>query len=121
MEQLSTYILEKLKVTKGPNYSFTWNEFINALNNYEDGAYWLADLPNIDEFDDLPEFEHEGKTVKAVALLMYDFYLKNETLDVLYSSNEASARKAMTIHDLNELNSVLDPWLISEIYNIISK
>lgn len=120
MEHLSTYILEKLKITKN-SAEFTWNEFIDALYKHEDGAFWLEDLPNIGGYADLPEFEHEGKVVKAVALVMYDFHLENKTVDVLYSANEASVRKAMTIHGLNELNSVLDSELISEIYNIISK
>lgn len=120
MEQLSTYILEKLRVTKN-SAEFTWSEFIDTLYKYEDGAFWLEDLPNIDGYNDLPEFEHEGKMVKVEALVMYSFHLENETLDVLYSPNEASARIAMTIHNLHELNSVLDQELISEIYNSISK
>ena len=120
MEQLSTYILEKLRVSKNSS-EFTWNEFINALYKYEDGAFWLEDLPNIGGYADLPEFEHEGKLVKAVALVMYDFHLENKTVDVLYSPNEASVRKAMTIHNLDELNSILDSELITEIYDIISK
>ena len=121
MEKLSTYILEKLKVTKGLNYGFTWNEFINALYNYADGAFWLEDLPNITGYKDLPDFEHEGKTVKVIALVTYDFHIENESLDLLYSPNEISVRKALTIHDLNELSSIIEPELISEIYNIISK
>lgn len=121
MERLITYILEKLRVTKSINYGFTWNEFINALYKYEDGAFWLEDLPNINGYNDLPYFEHEGKILKAEALIMYDFHLENEKLDLLYSLNQSSIRKAMTIHDLDELNSVLDPELISEIYEIISK
>lgn len=121
MEQLSTYILEKLRVTKGLNYGFTWNEFINALYKYEDGTFWLEDLPNVDGYNDLPDFEYEGKIVKVEALNMFSFHLDNENLDVLYSPNEASTRKAMTIHNLNELNSIIDSELITEIYNIICK
>jgi len=120
MEQLRTYILEKLRITKN-SAEFTWNEFIDTLYKYEDGAFWLQDLPNISGFDDLPEFEHEGKLVKAEALVMYDFNLENKSIDVLYSLNEASARNAMTIHDLNELNTIIDSELITEIYDIISK
>jgi len=121
MEKLSTYILEKLRVTKGLNYGFTWNEFINALYKYEDGAFWLEDLPNISGYKDLPDFEHDGKIVKAVALIMYDFHIENESVDVLYSPNEASVRKAVTIHSLDELSSIIELELITEIYNSISK
>ena len=121
MEQLSKYILEKLRVTKDLNYDFTWDEFINALYKFDGSAFWLEDLPNISGYKDLPDFEYNGQRVKLVSLVMYDFHLENKNVDILYSPNEASVRKAFTIHNLNELNSVLDPDLISEIYNIISK
>lgn len=121
MEKLSTYILEKLRVTKGLNYGFTWNDFIDALYKHEDGAFWLEDLPYISGYNDLPEFVHDTKTVKAIALVMYDYHMENKTLDLLYSPDETSVRKGMTIHNMEELSCIIEPELITEIYNIISK
>lgn len=122
MRNFKDIILEKLKVTKNSNeFTFTWDEFVNALK-FVGSAFWLEDLPNIHRYKDLPDFEYEGKIVKVVALvILYDLSLENKTVNLLYSSNEASVRNIMTIHNLNELNSVLDPDLISEIYTIISK
>lgn len=123
MRNFKDIILEKLKVTKNSNeFTFTWDEFVNALYKFVGSAFWLEDLPNIRRYKDLPDFEYEGKIVKVVALVIfYDSSLENKTVNLLYSSNEASIRNIMTIHNLNELNSVLDPDLISEIYTIISK
>ena len=123
MRNFKDIIIEKLKVTKNSSeFTFTWDEFVNALYKFVSSAFWLKDLPNIHRYKDLPEFEYEGKIVKAVALVMlYDFSLENKTVNLLYSYNETSIRNYMTIHNLNELTSVLDPDLISEIYDIISK
>ena len=62
MRNFKDIIIEKLKVTK--NYSeFTWDEFINALYKYDDHHdLWFEDLPNINGYDDLPEFEYDGKS-----------------------------------------------------------
>ena len=62
MRNFKDIIIEKLKVTK--NYGeFTWDEFINALYKYDDHCdLRFEDLPNINGYDDLPEFEYDGKT-----------------------------------------------------------
>ena len=123
MRNFKDIIIEKLKVTKNSSeFTFTWDEFVDALYKFSGSAFWLEDLPNIHRYKDLPDFAYEGKIVKVVALVMlYDFSLENKTVNLLYSSNEANIRNYMIIHNLNELNSILDLDLISEIYRIISK
>ena len=120
MRNFKDIIIEKLKVTKN-SFSFTWDDFIEALYNYDNSSFWLEDLPNINGYDDLPEFKYEGKLVKAVALYKFDSYTLNDTVNVIYSYNESSVRQDMTISDLDELTSILGYDLILEIYEIISK
>ena len=120
MRNFKDIIVEKLKVTKN-SFGFTWDEFIEALYEYEHVAFWLEDLTNVEGYFDLPEVEYERKKIKIYALAKYDSYTKSDTVDVLYSPNEASVRNAAEAHNLNELNSILDPDIISEIYSRISK
>ena len=120
MRNFKDIILEKLKVTKNSD-GFTWDEFINALYKYDDHhGLWFDDLPNINGYDDLPEFEYEGKTVKLGALVMFDFNFENNTIDALYYPDNASIRRILTIHNLDELTSILGDELSSKIYHIIS-
>ena len=119
MRNFKDIIIEKLKVTKNSS-EFTWGDFVNALNNCEESGFWLEDLPNVDGFNYLPGFNHEGKLVRACAIVTYEFYVEDKLVDVLYSVDEKHARRALTIHSLEELNSILDKELISEIYDIIS-
>lgn len=120
MRNFKDIIKEKLKVSKN-SLTFTWDDFIEALYKYTSHAFWLEDLPNIDGYNDLPEFEYEGKIVKAVALYKFDSYTLNDTVNVIYSFNESSVRQDMTISDLDGLTSILGYELILEIYDIISK
>ena len=119
MRNFKDIIIETLKVTK--NYGeFTWDEFINDLEKCDGSGFWFEDLPNVDGFNDLPGFRHEGKLVRVSAIVTYDFYLKDKLVDVLYSADEKYARRVLTIHSLEELNSILGKELISEIYDLIS-
>ena len=119
MRNFKDIIIEKLKVTKNSS-EFTWSDFVNALNNCEGNGFWLEDLPNIDGFNDLPEFRHEGKLVRACAIVTYEFYVEDKLVDVLYSADEMHARRVLTIHSLEELNSILGKEIVSEIYDLIS-
>ena len=119
MRNFKDIIIEKLKVTKNSG-EFTWDDFINALEKNEESGFWLEDLPNVDKFNDLPEFKHEGKLVKVCAIVTYEFYVEDKLVDVLYSADEKHARRVLTIHSLEELNSILGYELVSEIYHIIS-
>ena len=119
MRNFKDIIIEKLKVTKNSS-AFTWGDFVNALDNQKDGGFWFEDLPNVDKFNDLPGFIHEGKLVRVSAIVTYDFYLKDKLVDVLYTDDEKHARRVLTIHSLEELNSILGKELILEIYNLIS-
>ena len=119
MRNFKDIIIEKLKVTKNSS-KFTWGEFVNALNNCEDIEFWLEDLPNVDGVNDLPGFRHEGKLVRACAIVTYEFYVEDKLVDILYSADERHARRALTIHSLEELNSILGKELVSEIYDLIS-
>ena len=120
MRNFKDIIVEKLKVTKN-SFGFTWDEFIEALYEYEHGAFWLEDLTNVEGYFDLPEVEYEGKRVKIYALAKYDSYTKSDTINVLYSSDESRLRNDMVISSLDALNDILDNELISEIYSRISK
>ena len=120
MRNFKDIIVEKLKVTKN-SFGFTWDEFIEALYEYEHGAFWLEDLTNVEGYFDLPEVEYEGKRVKIYALAKYDSYTKSDTINVLYSSDGSSLRNDMVIRNLDALNDILDQKLISEIYSRISK
>ena len=119
MRNFKDIIIEKLKVTKNLG-EFNWGDFVNALNNCEGIGFWLEDLPNVDGFNDLPEFKHEGKLVKVCAIVTYEFYVEDKLVDVLYTDDERHARRALTIHSLEELNSILGDELSSKIYRIIS-
>ena len=119
MRNFKDIILEKLKVTKN-SYGFSWDEFLNALYKYDTHSLWFDDLPNINGYDDLPEFEYEGKTVKLGALVMFDVNIENNTIDALYYPDNAGVRRILTIHNLDELNSILGDELSSKIYRIIS-
>ena len=119
MRNFKDIIIEKLKVTKNSG-KFTWGEFVNALNNCEGSGFWLEDLPNVDGFNDLPGFRHEGKLVRVCTIVTYEFYVEDKLVDVLYTDDEKHARRVLTIHSLEELNSILGKELMSEIYNIIS-
>ena len=120
MRNFKDIIIEKLKVTK--NYGeFTWDEFINALYKYDDHHdLWFEDLPNINGYDDLPEFEYDGKTVKLSALVMFDLNFENNTIDVLYYPDNVSEHIILVIHNLDELTSILGDELSFQIYKIIS-
>ena len=120
MRNFNDIIIEKLKVTK--NYGeFTWDEFINALYKYNDHHdLWFEDLPDINGYEDLPEFEYNGKTVKLDALVMFDLNFENNTIDALYYPDYASVHRILTIHNLDELTSILGDELSSKIYHIIS-
>lgn len=120
MRNFKDIIVEKLKVTKN-SFGFTWDEFIEALYEYEHGAFWLEDLTNVEGYFDLPEVEYEGKRVKIYALAKYDSYTKSDTINVLYSSDGSRLRNDMVISSLDALNDILDKELISEIYSRISK
>ena len=119
MRNFKDIIIEKLKVNKNSG-EFTWGEFVNNLEKCEGSGFWLEDLPNVDGFNDLPGFRHEGKLVKVCAIVTYDFYLEDKLVDILYTADERHARRILTIHSLEELNSILGKELISEIYDIIS-
>ena len=119
MRNFKDIIIEKLKVNKNSS-EFTWGDFVNTLEKSEGGGFWLEDLPNVDGFNDLPEFKHEGKLVKVCAIVTYDFYLEDKLVDILYTADERHARRILTIHSLEELNSILDKELILEIYDLIS-
>ena len=121
MRNFKDIIIEKLKVTKNSG-GFTWDEFINALYKYDHDHHslWFEDLPNINGYDDLPEFEYDGKTVKLGALVMFDFNFANDTIDILYYPDNARDRRIVTIHNLDELTSILGDELSSKIYHIIS-
>ena len=120
MRNFKDIITEKLKVTKNSD-GFTWDEFINALYKYDDHhGLWFDDLPNINGYDDLPEFEYDGKTVKLHALVTFDFHFENDTIDILYYPDNATVRRILTIHNLDELTSILGDELSFQIYKIIS-
>ena len=119
MRNFKDIIIEKLKVTKN-SLTFTWDDFIEALYNYGDSSFWLEDLPNIDGYDDLPEFEYDGKTVKLSALVMFDLNFENNTIDALYYPDNVSEHRILAIHNLDELTSILGDELSSKIYHIIS-
>ena len=120
MRNFKDIIVEKLKVTKN-SFGFTWDEFIEALYEYEHVAFWLEDLTNVEGYFDLPEVEYERKKIKIYALAKYDSYTKSDTVDVLYSSDGSRLRNDMVISSLDALNDILDKELISEIYSRISK
>ena len=84
MRNFKDIIFEKLKVTNNSD-GFTWDEFINTLYKYDHIHHSLQfdDLPDINGYDDLPEFEYDGKTVKLIALVIFDFNFANGTIDVL--------------------------------------
>ena len=119
MRNFKDIIIEKLKVNKNSS-EFTWGEFVNNLEKYKGSGFWLEDLPNVDGFNDLPGFRHEGKLVKVCAIVTYDFYLEDKLVDILYTDDERHARRILTIHSLEELNSILGKELVSEIYDLIS-
>lgn len=122
MRNFKDIIVEKLKVTKNSfEFTFTWDEFIKALYEYETHAFWLEDLPNIKYYDDLPEVEYEGKMVKIYALVKYDSYTESDTINILFSFYGSRLRNDIVISSLDALNDILDKELISEIYSRISK
>ena len=119
MRNFKDIIIEKLKVTKNSD-EFNWGDFVNALEKNEGSGFWLEDLPNVDGFNDLPGFRHEGKLVRVCAIVIYEFHVEDKLVDVLYSADEKYARRVLTIHSLEELNSILGKELVSEIYDLIS-
>ena len=119
MRNFKDIIVEKLKVTKNP-FGFTWEEFIEALYKLETHMFYLEELPSM-KYNDLPEFEYEGKISKVHALIMYNSYTRSDTINILYSPNKISYRNDIEISSLDALNDILDQKLISEIYNCISK
>ena len=119
MHNFKDIIVEKLKVTKN-SFDFTWEEFIEALYKLETHMFYLEELPSM-KYNDLPEFEYDGKILKVHALIMYNSYTRSDTINILYSPNKVSYRNDIEISSLDALNDILDKELISEIYDIISK
>ena len=119
MRNFKDIIIEKLKVTKN-SFDFTWDEFIEALYKLETHMFWLEELPGL-KYNNLPEFEYEGKIAKVYALVMYDSYTKSDTINILYSRDKVSYKNDIVISSLDALNDIIDQKLISEIYRIISK
>ncbi len=121
MRNFKDIILDKLKVSKNSiEFTFTWDEFIEALYKLETHMFWLEELPGI-KYNDLPEFEYEGKIAKVYALVMYDSYTKSDTVNILYSPDEVSYKNDIVISSLDALNDIIDQKLISEIYRIITR
>ena len=119
MRNFKDIIIEKLKVTKN-SVGFNWDEFINALYKYDHHSLWFDDLPDINGYDYLPEFEYDGKHVKVGALVMFDLNFENNTIDALYYPDNVGEHRILAIHNLDELTSILGDELSSKIYHIIS-
>ena len=75
---------------------------------------------DINGYDDLPEFEYDGKTVKLSALVIFDFNFATGTIHVLYQPDNTSDCRILIIHNLDELTSILGDELSFQIYKIIS-
>ena len=119
MRNFKDIIVEKLKVTKNSDV-FTLDEFTNALYDHIHHSLWFDDLPDINGYDDLPEFEYDGKPVKLSALVMFDFDVTHNTIHILYQPDNAIDSRILIIHNLDELTSILGDELSFQIYKIIS-
>jgi hypothetical protein len=118
MKQINNYIIEKLKVSTKSEFKFTWEEFINALYNYDDGSFWFEDIISNGEFIKLPQTEILNTKYRVIFVQLDEFYLDQKQIEIGLRATPFSVTIKMIAHDFDELLQYIDANKINEIYDI---
>lgn len=118
MKQINNYIIEKLKVSTKLEFDFTWEEFINALCNFDDGSFWFEDIITNREFIKLPETEVLNKKYRVIFVQVDKVYLDKKQIEIGLRQSPFALNVQMIAHNFDELLEYLDANKIKEIYNI---
>jgi hypothetical protein len=118
MKQINNYIIEKLKVSTNFEFKFTWEEFINALYNFDDGSFWFEDIVSNSAFIKLPETEVLNTKYRVIFVQLDKVYFDQKQIEVGLRQSPFSLTVKMIAHNFDELLEYIDANKINEIYNI---
>jgi hypothetical protein len=118
MRNFKDIIIEKLKVSTKSEFNFTWEEFINALYNYDDGSFWFEDLISNYAFIKLPETEVLNTKYRVIFVQIDDAYFNKKQVEIGLRQSPFSVTVKMIVHNFDELLKYLDADKINEIYDI---
>jgi hypothetical protein len=118
MRNFKDIIIEKLKVSTKSEFNFTWEEFINALYNYDDGSFWFEDIISNKEFIKLPETEVLNTKYRVIFVQIDDAYFNKKQVEIGLRQSPFSVTVKMIVHNFDELLKYLDADNINEIYDI---
>lgn len=118
MRNFKDIIIEKLKVSTKSEFNFTWEEFINALYNYDDGSFWFEDLISNYAFIKLPETEVLNTKYRVIFVQLDKVYLDKKQVEVGLRQSPFSVTIKMIAHNFDELLQYIDAVKINEIYDI---
>jgi hypothetical protein len=121
MRNFKDIIIEKLKVSTKSEFNFTWEEFINALYNYDDGSFWFEDIISNKEFIKLPETEVLNTKYRVIFVQIDDVYFNKKQVEIGLRQSPFSVTVKMIVHNFDELLKYLDADNINEIYDIFCK
>ena len=111
-------VSEKLKITNKREFNFTWEEFINALYNYEGGSFWFEDIISNREFIKLPETEVLNTKYRVIFVQVDDAQLEKKQVEIGLRQSPFAVTVKMLVHNFDELLEYIDTDKIYEIYDI---
>lgn len=111
-------VSEKLKVSTKSEIIFSWEDFINALYNYNDSSYWFEDLITNGEFIKLPETEILNTKYRVIFIQIDDVYFDKKQVEIGLRQSPFAITVKMIAHNFDELLEYLDVNKINEIYDI---
>lgn len=111
-------VSEKLKVSTKSEFNFTWEEFINALYNYDDGSFWFEDIISNKEFIKLPETEVLNTKYRVIFVQIDDAYFNKKQVEIGLRQSPFSVTVKMIVHNFDELLQYINYDKINEIYDI---
>lgn len=121
MRNFKDIIIEKLKVSTKTEFNFTWEEFINALYNYDDGSFWFEDIVSNNAFIKLPETEVLNTKYRVIFVQLDKVYLDKKQVEVGLRQSPFSVTIKMIARNFDELLQYIDAAKINEIYDIFCK
>lgn len=111
-------VTEKLKITNKKEFNFTWEEFINAVYNYEGGSFWFEDIISNREFIKLPETEVLNTKYRVIFVQAGDIHLNKKQVEIGLRQSPFAITVKMIANNFDELLEYLDANKINEIYDI---
>lgn len=121
MKSLQQHIIERLVLSKNTKHEITWDSFVDALLNHNDGTLELAE-DNIEIFVNPPS--HFSKTsligrVKGCQITRMRAYEHKHNEYYISINIDSDFLSGNTIRNFDELNEILGEEQIEKIYYAI--